>query len=122
VTIVRRSGPPPRRSWSLADRLRAAYLAGEGYGSAEIAEAVGGTTPARVRAMLRSVGLSLRRSTGTDVLVIQWREGDRAVLNGTADRLDRKPADLAALVVRKALAEPGLVEKLVDPSDVVGVD
>lgn len=111
----------PYKKWHTADVLRAAYMAGQGASASEIANVIGGTTPDRVRSMLRFHGLSLLRSRGgDDILQIRWKRTDRQELDALADKLDRDPGELAALVVRKAICGK-VVEKLVDPLDVVGL-
>lgn len=110
----------PRRPWYGPDKLRAAYMAGQGASAGEIARAIGGTTPDRVRAMLRVHGIPLMREVGNeDVLFVRWKVTDRERLNRAADALDREPGELAALIVRRVLEKPGLVKELVDPYDVV---
>lgn len=111
----------PPRVWYGQDKLRAAYYAGQGKSGKEIAQIIGGTDPARVRAMLNSHGIPLMRQAGSeDVLLIRWKRADREALNRTANRLDRDPGDLAALIVRKVLAaDPSLLSELVHEFDVV---
>jgi hypothetical protein len=111
----------PRRPWYGPDKLRAAYLAGQGASAGEIARAIGGTTGPRVRAMLRVHAIPLlRENSGEDILCVRWKVADRERLNATADKLDRDPGDLAALIVRKVLAaDPSLLRELVHDLDVV---
>jgi hypothetical protein len=111
----------PYKKWHTSDVLRAVYLAGRGASAREIADQIGGTTPERVRAMLRNHGFGLMRSrTYEDILFLRWKTDDRQKLDTASDKLDREPAELAALIIRKAL-EARIVEKLVDPFDVVGL-
>jgi len=111
----------PSKTWHTADVLRAVYLAGQGKSAGEIARVIGGTTPDRVRAMLRAHGFGLMRTQGNeDILFVRWKSQDRAMLDAAADRLDREPGELAALIVRKALVEKS-VDKMVDRFDVVGL-
>ena len=114
--------PPalPRRPWYGPDKLRPAYLAGQGHSAGEIARIIGGTTGQRVRAMLRVHGIQLQRSAGNmDILQIVWKRADRAALDAAADRLDRDPGELAALIVRRVL-EGKKIDSLVNLLDVVG--
>jgi len=113
--------PIPRRPWFGPDKLRAAFLAGQGASAGEIARAIGGTTGHRVRAMLRVYGIPLMREHGDDdVLFVRWKRADRQRLNEIADRLDREPGELAALIVRKALAGGhDFISSLIDELDVV---
>lgn len=115
-----RSGMP-RRVWYGPDKLRAAYLAGRGCSASEIAAAVGGTNAARVRAMLRTHDIPLLRGTGNeDVLQIRWKPQDGQALDAAADRLDREPSELAALIIRKTLAlGDSALRTLIDELDVV---
>lgn len=111
----------PYKTWHTADVLRAVHMAGQGASARQIAAAIGGTTPDRVRAMLRAHGFGLMRSQGNeDILFVRWKTDDRARLDAAADKLDREPGELAALIVRKALVEKS-VEKMVDRFDVVGL-
>lgn len=118
----RKSGTAlPYKTWHTADVLRAVYMAGRGASASEIARAIAGTTPDRVRSMLRAHGFGLVREKGNeDVLFVRWKREDRTQLDAAADRMDREPGELAALIVRKALAGKA-VEKMVDPFDVVGL-
>lgn len=110
----------PRRPWYGPDKLRAAFMAGQGASAGEIARAIGGTTPDRVRAMLRVHGIPLlREKSGEDILFVRWKVADRERLNRMADRLDREPGELAALIVRRAMERRELVEELVHELDVV---
>lgn len=112
--------PLPRRPWYGPDKLRAAYLAGLGMSANEIARVIGGTNGPRVRAMLRVHDIRLlREKGGEDILHIRWKTGDRQKLNSMADQLDREPGELAALIVRKVLADPRLLRDLVHELDVV---
>lgn len=115
----RRYAALPRRPWYGPDKLRAAYMAGQGASAGEIAKAIGGTTPDRVRAMLRVHCIPLmRENSGEDILQIKWKVADRERLNALADRLDREPGELAALIVRRAI-ERKIIEDLVHELDVV---
>lgn len=121
TTKKRKPAALPRTEWRTADVLRAVYMAGQGASASEIARAIGATTPDRVRSMLRFQGFGLMRSrSNQDVLFVRWKREDRAMLDAAADRMDREPGELAALIVRKALADKA-VEKMVDPLDVVGL-
>lgn len=117
---VRRTNYLPRRPWYGPDKLRAAYMAGQGASAGEIAKAIGGTTGDRVRAMLRVHGIPLmRKNSGEDILFVRWKTADRERLNRTADKLDRDPGELAALIVRRAMEKKNLIEELVHELDVV---
>lgn len=120
--MSRKRRPPalPRRPWYGPDKLRAAYMAGQGASAGEIAKAIGGTTADRIRAMLRVHGIPLMREKGgEDILFVRWKVSDRERLNRAADVLDREPGELAALIVRRALERPNLIKELVHELDVV---
>lgn len=110
------------RVWYGSEKLRMAYYAGQGKSAHQIAEMVGGTTPQRVRGMLNAHELPLMRTTSVeDILFVRWKQSDRDVLEKVAIRLDRHPAELAALIIRKVLAGGDkAVEALVDKFDVLG--
>ena len=121
TTKKRKPATMRRTEWNTANTMRAVYMAGQGASASEIARAIGGTTSDRVRSMLRFQGFSLMRSrSNQDVLFVRWKREDRAMLDAAADRMDREPGELAALIVRKAMAGK-LVDKLVDELDVVGL-
>lgn len=121
TTKKRKPAALPSKTWHTADVLKAVYMAGRGASASEIARVISGTTPDRVRAMLRVNGFGLVREKGNeDVLFVRWKREDRAMLDAAADRMDREPGELAALIVRKALADKA-VEKMVDPLDVIGL-
>lgn len=115
----RRYAALPRRPWYGPDKLRAAFMAGQGASAGEIAKAIGGTTGPRVRAMLRVHGIPMLREAGNeDILQIRWKIGDRERLNAAADQLDRDPGELAALIIRRVL-ERKMISELVHELDVV---
>ena len=121
VTTKRKSATLPRKKWHTADVLKAVYMAGQGASARQIATVISGVTPDRVRAMLRVHGFGLmRESSAEDILFVRWKRNDRERLDAAADRMDREPGELAALIVRKALADK-VVEKMIDPLDVVGL-
>ncbi len=57
----------PRREYLPREAALAAYMAGSGSSAEEIAEVLGGTTRARVRALLKSYGLDFVPKTGQEV-------------------------------------------------------
>lgn len=119
--MSRRRAPLPRRTWYGPDKLRAAYMAGQGASAGEIAQAIGGTSGPRVRVMLRAHGIQLMRERGgEDILFVRWKRGDREALEKVALAMDRDGAELAALIVRKVLAaDPSMLRELVHDLDVV---
>lgn len=110
----------PRRIWYGPDKLKAAYLAGEGRSAHEISQLIGGTTPQRVRAMLSDHGITLTRGVGEDILTVRWKEGDRDRLDKAAARFDRPPDEVAALLLRKLLLEnPDKIDGMIHELDVI---
>lgn len=125
---MRRGGIMPRkpkkvppRVWYGPDKMRAAYYAGQGKSAKEIAQIIGGTDAARVRATLASIGTPLlRQAGGEDALVIRWKRTDGAALEKAAAERDIEPAYLAALIIRKVLAQgPEFLGGLVHEFDVI---
>ncbi|ALA17187.1 MULTISPECIES: hypothetical protein [unclassified Chelatococcus] len=114
---------PKRRPWTEADVAYAAWLAGNGRTADEIAFLIGGTSAAVVAQVLRSRGLKSLRKRGEhiDVITVRWKNADRQRLNEIADRLDREPEELLALITRRVL-DGGIdaVNALVDRYDVIG--
>lgn len=112
----------PRRPWYGPDKLRAAFLAGQGKSAGEIASIIGGTTGPRVRSMLRVHNIPLlREKGGEDILFVKWKRSDREALEKAALAMDRDGSELAALIVRKVLETPQMAREMIDDLDVVGV-
>lgn len=110
----------PPRVWYGPDKLKAAFLAGQGRGAYEIAQIIGGTTPARVRSMLNSHDIPLLRGVGTDALMIYWKETDRLLLDKIATSLDRSSPELGGLIIRRVISErPDLIAELIQDLDVL---
>ncbi|NKB83327.1 hypothetical protein HED51_06140 [Ochrobactrum grignonense] len=64
----------PRRVWYGPDKMRAAYLAGQGKSGEEIARIIGGTTAPRVRTMLHGHDIPLMRNGGhDDYCLLKWK-------------------------------------------------
>jgi predicted transcriptional regulator len=100
--------------------MRAAFLGGLGRTAEEI-EADTGISARRVRELLAGAGLSLvREHQQVDVMAVRWKRHDTDRLNAAAHKLDLDPSDLAARIIRGVIERDGLVEKLVDPLDVIG--
>ena len=115
-----RPAAAPRKQRISPERLRAAFLAGLGRTAEEI-EAETRISARRVRELLAGAGLSLvREHEQMDVVAVRWKRQDRAKLDATAHKLDLDPYDLAARIICGVIERDGLVEKLVDPLDVVG--
>ncbi len=111
-----------RRVWYGPDKLRAAYLAGQGKTGTEIAQILGGTTAARVVAMLHEHDIPLLRRGGYyTYTMLKWKVWDREQIEKHAAKRERTPAELAALIVRKVM-EGGdkAIDALVDDLDTIG--
>lgn len=115
-TAIRKRKQPalPSKRWNTGDVIRLAYLAGQGASAGEIAKVIGATTAERVRAAARFHGVQLLRGVGNeDILQVRWKREDRLKLDATADKMDRDPGELAALVLRKALGDRS-AEKMIE--------
>lgn len=114
---------PKRRPWTEADVAFAAYMAGRGATTDEIAFLIGGTSASYVAQVLRNFALAplRRRGQHIDVMTVRWKNADRQRLNEIADRLDREPEELMALITRRVI-EGGVeaVNALVHRDDVIG--
>lgn len=117
----RRQRPAPapitlaRRTYSDQDRVRIAYLAGQGCSAAEISDAIGGTTPERIYAYLSRNGLALVPKPPAHVAFVVRTarvEFDRLVV--TATNLGAEPADVAGRLLSAVLDEPVLLRNLID--------
>lgn len=110
------------RKWHEAERILAAYYAGQGWRPDAVAYALGGTNGPAVRIMLGRYGVSfLAHGATRDAIMLQWKATDRAALDAAALRRDRDPAELAALIVRKVLAGGDrAIDAIVDEYDVIG--
>ncbi len=111
-----------RRVWYGPDKLRAAYLAGQGKTGDEIAKIIGGTTAARVTAMLHEHDIPmLRRGGFYTYMLLKWKIWDRELIEKHAAKRERDPAEMAALIVRKVLAGGDkAIDALVDDLDTIG--
>lgn len=111
-----------RRVWYGQDKIRAAFLAGQGKSADEIARIIGGTTAPSIRTILHSNGVPLFRKSGhDDCLMLQWKKTDREAIEKHAAKRDRDPAELAALIVRKVMqGGDKAIDALVSEFDVIG--
>lgn len=118
----RASGAAGRRVWYGPDKLRVAFLAGQGKTGDEIAKIIGGTTAARVTAMLHEHDIPmLRRGGNASFLMMKWKTADRELLDRHAAKRERDPAELAALIVRKVMqGGDKAIDTLVDDLDTIG--
>lgn len=113
----RRKALPPRRVWVGQDKLRIAYYAGQGLSSGQISEAIGGTTPSRVRAFLSKNGLELHGRHGRRVLRVLVRTSHAAAFASLAANREREPEEIAALLIRAAVQRPELIDELIHEND-----
>lgn len=111
-----------RRVWYGPDKLRAAYLAGQGKSGTEIAQILGGTTAARVVAMLHEHDIPLLRRGGYyTYTMLKWKVWDREQIEKHAAKRERTPGELAALIVRKIMqGGDKAIDALVDDLDTIG--
>jgi hypothetical protein len=113
---ARRRAPTRRnRVYAAPEKLRAAYLAGQGKTAEEIAQVIGGTTPRKVRDMLRSSGIDLARPFGRPrALLVYLTLTDAKLLGDMAADRDVAAADLARELLSIIAAEPVLAANLLD--------
>lgn len=105
----------PRRPFFGPEKMRAAFLAGEGHSGGEIAAVLGGTTGAKIRAMLHTAGIKMQRRAGHhEIIRLDANRKDRRALDAAAFSRDLDPADLALELLRRVLAEPVLIDNLLD--------
>lgn len=98
--------------------MRAAYRAGQGWNAGQIADEVGGTTPRKVRDMLRDCGIKLARPFGRPKAVqIHCTNLDLRRLEEEAAIREVEPGDLALHMLRVLLEEPTLLKNLLDEVD-----
>lgn len=115
-----RGATPSRRNRIYAgpEKIRAAFLAGQGKNATEIAKALGGTTPRRVRDMLRDAGVEMVRPFGRPKAVrIDCTNTDVRRLEEAAAEREAAPGDFALHLLRLLLSEPVLLKNLLDESD-----
>lgn len=119
-TTTRVKKPPSRRNRSYfgPEKMRAAFLAGQGRNAGEIAAELGGTTAKRVYDMLNSCGIKLARPFGRPKTVqIHCTNTDLARLEAEAAAREVDPGDLALHMLRVLLAEPVLMKNFLDEVD-----
>lgn len=103
------------RSYFGPEKMRAAFMAGQGKNCGEIATELGGTTPRKVRDMLRSCGIKVVRPVGRSQTVpIHCTNEDMRRLDEAAAEREVDPGDLALFMIRALLAEPTLLDNLLD--------
>lgn len=104
-----------RRTYLAPDKMRAAWLAGNGKGLTEIAALVGGTTRVRIHTMLRSYGLGTVPKTSNEVaLMVVLRRRDLDTFHAVAAQRDADAAVLAARLLTILIREPVLLGNLLD--------
>jgi hypothetical protein len=107
------------RTYASPEKMRAAYLAGAGKTSSEIAEALGNTTARKVRDVLRSCQIKLTRPLDRPKTIqIHCATHDLRLLEYRAEEIEYDPADLALAILRVVLGEPTILRNLLDiPAD-----
>ncbi len=118
AVVSERSGVAHARTnriYAGPEKIRAAFLAGQGKNATEIAEALGGTTPRRVRDMLRDAGVEMVRPFGRPKAVrIDCTITDMRRLEEAAAEREAAPGDFALHLLRLLLSEPILLANLLD--------
>jgi hypothetical protein len=113
-----KAAPRRNRSYFGPEKMRAAYMAGQGKNAGEIALELGGTTPRKIRDMLRDCGIKLVRPFGRPKAVrIHCTNTDLRRLDEEAAAREVDPGDLALHMLRVLLAEPTLLRNLLDEVD-----
>lgn len=111
----RRVKRPPMRVYHGQDRLRMAYMAGEGKGSVEISDAIGGTTPGRVRSMLGELGIRLdQKLPGERIVKVKIAPGVLSIIEDTADLYGLDVGLLCAAILAAASPEADMMQAAVD--------
>jgi len=116
---ARRAKPTRRnRTYAAPEKMRAAFLAGEGKNATEIAALLGNTTPRRVRDMLRDLGVHMVRPFGRPKAVrIDCTNSDLRRLEEAAAEREVAPGDLVLHILRVLLEEPVLLANLLDDAE-----
>ena len=73
----RRTLKTPNRHYLPAEIVKAAFLAGQGVPSADIALQLGGTTGAKIAKQLHRYGVALLRKGDDEVMQIRWSRRDQ---------------------------------------------
>ncbi|CAH1649834.1 hypothetical protein [Chelatococcus asaccharovorans] len=110
----KRKRPVPRRVYFGPEKLRAAFLAGSGKSGTEIAQILGGTTGTAVCKMLRKAGIEMPGTSRHRVFPLTLPRRDAEKLAAQADRRDMTPHALAASVLCACVAEPVLIDNVLD--------
>ena len=92
------------RKYHPAEHAQAIYLAGGGQSASAIAEVIGKTTPARVRALLSSYGVPLLRRTArqTAMVILIKDENATAIARG-ADAKGVAPAQMIGEMIDETM-------------------
>lgn len=118
ATAVRKKPARRNRLYYGPEKMLAAFLAGQGKNAAEIADELGGTTPRKIRDMLRDAGIPMVRPFGRPKAVrINCTNRDMHRLEEEAAVREVDPGDLALHMLRVLLAEPTLMKNLLDETD-----
>jgi hypothetical protein len=111
----RRKGKGPIRPFYGREKMRAAFMAGQGMSGGEIAEILGGTTGGKIRSMLHNAGIRMLRRPGDhDVVRYDCTRKEGRALREAAFARDLDPSQLARTIVARALEFPVLVDNLLD--------
>ena len=115
----RRTVNTPYRAYLPPELMKAAFLAGQGYDSVDIALQIGGTTGAKIAKQLHRYGVSLPRKGDDEIMQIRWSRRDQKALDALAETRARGSADLVVIVMRILLAEPVLFANLLDEAEMI---
>lgn len=115
----RRTLKTPYRHYLPAEIVKAAFLAGQGVPSADIALQLGGTTGAKIAKQLHRYGVALPRKGDDDVMQIRWSRRDQRALEAFAEKYPWGAADIIVIIMRVLLAEPVLFANLMDEVDLI---
>ncbi|MEZ2407317.1 hypothetical protein AB6806_10915 [Bosea sp. RCC_152_1] len=106
------------RTYATPEKIRAAYLAGQGKNATEIATELGNTTERKIRDMLRDAGVRMERPFGRPKAVqIHCTLTDMRRLDEAAAEREAAPGDFALHLLRLLLSEPTLLRNLLDEAE-----
>ena len=108
------------RVYASPEKMRAAYLAGQGKNATEIAALLGNTTERKVRDMLRDAGIRMERPFGRPKAVqIHCTNTDLLRLEEAAAEREAAPGDFVLHLLRLLLDEPVLLSNLLDEAEAI---
>jgi len=107
------------RKYTIPERMRAAYMAGEGKSSRQISDAIGDTTKSNVRRMLRYFDIHLKRAPNVHQETISFTISahEFRAMRAVADECDFELGELALELLRILTKEPVLLANLLDDGE-----